>query len=312
MNENSDNHATAGAEGASSTGENSPGGAGNDSASVRRFDSLVLDSSKARVDKWGFLHVDATVCKPGVYPYRQPNGAIRMELKPETEVFHADHIASVQDSAITAEHPTGGRAVTPGNAKDLTAGQAGTNVRRQGNNLVAKLKITDAGLIADINNRNRVEVSLGLDCRIDHTPGVWNNKKYDVVQRGMTTNHIAITRKARISGAALHLDSDDAEMVTDEDDNMTTMNIQLGNSTVTVESGGQIEGRLSGPAFDPEHEKQTRQSASQPEMPFHRFTYLSIMDIRAATPAGESPEQHALEPTLWVPETQQAAAFTAQ
>lgn len=193
---------------------------------------------KHHKDKWGNLHVTATVVKPGVYSYRQLDGSIRRELKHPDEIFAPAHMASVQASVVTDEHLPGGAAVVPENNSQHNAGNVTSKVVREDDELMADLIIRDAALIAAIEAREKTEVSLGLDCWYDKTPGVWFGEPYDVIQRGMVSNQVTVTRQARVHGSALHLDS--VVMVPDADSKgqtMATMQLPIGGATVEVETG---------------------------------------------------------------------------
>jgi hypothetical protein len=159
-------------------------------------------------------------------------------------------MASVRSAIVTSEHPPGKQAVTPQNARTLQAGSAGSAPERTPDHtLETDIKITDEALISAVERREKTQTSLGLDAWIDKTPGVWRGidghappEPYDVIQRGMITNHIAVTKKARIPGANLHLDSDDGVMVADPESNptetnMPTTTLKIGDSSVEVDSG---------------------------------------------------------------------------
>jgi len=209
---------------------------------VMRFDRAPI--GKAHRDEWGNLVVPATLGKPGVFKYRQPDGSIRRELKHPDELFAKSHLDSIRKSVVTNEHLPGQKAVTPLN-QNANAGNIASEVKVVDNELfVDELVVRNPGLIADIESGRKGEISLGLDCWIDHTPGIWRGVNgdedgvpYDVIQRGMIANQASVTTKARVPGSRLHVDS--AEMVTDsthEDKNdMTTMTLQINGAGVPVE-----------------------------------------------------------------------------
>jgi len=56
-------------------------------------------------------------------------------------------------------------------------------------------------VLADIRNGSLRDVSIGFTFDTDKTPGVWNNTKYDYVQRNIFLNHIAAPiKKGRCPG----------------------------------------------------------------------------------------------------------------
>lgn len=225
---------------------------------VMRFDRAELSTRAPRTDQWQNLIVDAVVCVPGVYPYRQPDGTTRRELKPPEEIFAADHMESVRLAVVTDEHLPGAAPVTPQNARQFQRGSGFEAKRSADDKLIAALKVTDGELISSITSGAKKGVSLGLKCRIDRTPGIWRGvdgkgppQQYDVVQRDMVTNQISVTARPRIPDAEIRMDSDDAVMVVDPPNEgqqaMNTMQLTVGDSTVAVEAGAGsiIQSRLT-------------------------------------------------------------------
>ena len=66
-----------------------------------RYDRAPLKATKTPE---GFLHDSPVLSRVGVFEYRQPDGTIRREFRPPEEVFHADHLASLNLKPITDEH----------------------------------------------------------------------------------------------------------------------------------------------------------------------------------------------------------------
>jgi hypothetical protein len=80
----------------------------------------------------------------------------------------------------------------------------------------APLFVQDAGTIRLIKSNERKELSCGYECDIDATPGVWNGQVYDVVQRKIIYNHVAIGPEGwgrQGATVAIRLDSGDAVQV---------------------------------------------------------------------------------------------------
>lgn len=181
---------------------------------VRRYDRGTIGT--ARKTDAGFLHVQASVTRVGVFHYQMPNGRTRREFRPAEEVLSATNLASIASSVITNEHPPGGEAVSPQNVRELSVGHADSAPAAKDGFINVGVTFTDADSIRQIERREKTEVSCGYRCQIDHTSGVWRGLKgdsepepYDVIQRGHVNNHIALTEKARGgSDVRLHLDSD--------------------------------------------------------------------------------------------------------
>ena len=177
--------------------------------------------AKVSRDDNGFLYVDATVTRVGVFHYQRADGSVRRELRPPEEVFDQKHLNTIRRAVVTTEHP--GR-VTPKNVQSLQVGHADSNVRVRELYVDVGLTLTDDKAIADVEKRERTDCSLGYRCRLDHVSGVWKGidgkappEPYDAIQRGLVVNHIALTVEGRASQGGhevgLHLDSNDAVQV---------------------------------------------------------------------------------------------------
>ena len=176
---------------------------------VDTFDLAPI--TKATTDESGFLRVTATVTAPGVYEYIR-DGMRRRELKPADELYSIKHLDSVHGAVVTMNHPANGVAVSPDNAEQLKKGHSRSAPVVTGDGMLVDLMATDADLIASIKSKQMTSVSLGMRNWFDMTPGLWKDTAgiehpYDVVQRGMITNHIAIVPQGRVPTAQLHLDS---------------------------------------------------------------------------------------------------------
>lgn len=162
-------------------------------------------------DANGFLRVAATVTAPGVYAYIR-NGSVRNELKPAAEIFAHTHMASVHGAVVTDEHPPNATAVTPENSQEFQRGHSISPPVATPTGMDVDLVVTDGALIEDAESGRKTGVSLGMRNTFEHTPGVWtaddgSKHPYDVIQRNMVTNHIAIVSEPRVTSAQLHLDS---------------------------------------------------------------------------------------------------------
>lgn len=182
---------------------------------VRRFDQAEL--GKAVRTEAGFLRVPATLTRTGVFPYQQPDGTIRRELRLPEEVFRADSLDSLQAAPLTLEHPP--EAVTPTNVRTYAVGSVGTDARADGDYVRGTVMITAADAIAAVESGRMQELSCGYDCRLDETPGTWNGQAYDAIQRDVVYNHLALVPVGRAGPQVrLHLDAADAVMVPRKDD----------------------------------------------------------------------------------------------
>lgn len=165
----------------------------------------------------GFLTASATLTRTGVFEYLQQDGTVRRELRLPEEVFSEDSLKTLHLVPVTKEHP--GSPVDIDNAKLLSIGITGQDVRADGDDVVATLQLQDKSAIEDAEAGRRREVSCGYWCDQEKTPGVYKGDSYDVIQRNIRYNHVALTIKGRAGNARIHLDSTDgadgdyAEMV---------------------------------------------------------------------------------------------------
>lgn len=184
-----------------------------------RYDRAPI---KATRTPEGFVQDSPILSRVGVFEYRQPDGTIRKEYRPAEEVFHADHLASINLKPITDEHH--GR-ITGDNARGKTIGTTASAGRADGDNLRGDIVIYDAAATLD-----KRELSLGYELELDETPGEWNGIRYDAVQRKLRVNHLALVKKGRAGNARLNLDAADAVSFNPEDEETPTMpKIKLDN-----------------------------------------------------------------------------------
>ncbi len=171
--------------------------------SVYRIDRGTLRPAKRLAD--GRLRVDAILTRSGVFDYVNPDGTIRREYRPDAEVFAPESLESFSLVPLTNDHPP--VMITAENAREYACGSVGENIRRDGDQMIATLMVTDATLIAAMEAGKR-DVSNGYHCDLDETPGVTpNGERYDAVQRNIRGNHAAIVERGRAGVARVRLDA---------------------------------------------------------------------------------------------------------
>jgi hypothetical protein len=182
-----------------------------DGEECRRFDHTPAGKVERTDD--GFLIANAVVTRAGVFKYRMPDGSIRAEFRSPSEVFKADSMKTAEMLPITNDHPK--EFVSPSNAKELTVGLTGQNVRQDGMNLRTPVKITTDEGIAAVD-RGQKELSLGYKCRVVTCDGEFEGERYTHAQKRIRYNHLALVYAARAGHqATLRLDGADAVMVPD-------------------------------------------------------------------------------------------------
>jgi hypothetical protein len=160
------------------------------------------------------VRVDATVCAPGVYTYHEPGGKTVREYVPPEEIAKPESLASLEDATVTNRHPSS--MVNPSTWGAVSIGHAKQG-KLDGDKAVSTLVISRAEAQAELG-KSLIEVSRGVNVRIDETPGVTPaGERYDRVQRDITYNHIALGPQGwgrQGSGVALRLDAAGDEIAT--------------------------------------------------------------------------------------------------
>lgn len=119
-----------------------------------------------------------------------PDRMITVDRLPE-DVFEDATLASFEGKPVTDNHPP--EDVGPENFSAYTKGHV-QNVRRSGDYIVGDLYITDAGLISEVKNGVKREVSCGYLCNYEPAGNGYRQTKI----RG---NHVAVVPKGRAGHA---------------------------------------------------------------------------------------------------------------
>lgn len=171
-----------------------------------RFDRSSITGNWVETPE-GFLRIRATFARTGCQTYSNPDGSQRVEYRPESEVARQDSFLSLGGLPVTLEHPP--QLLTPDTARQYQRGASGTHVVYDNGFVHGTVVLTDREAIEAVKRGDATELSVGYRCEYDPTPGVApDGTRYDGVQRAISGNHHAITRKAR-GGAdvRLHFDS---------------------------------------------------------------------------------------------------------
>jgi hypothetical protein len=195
------------------------------------------DPIRMRQTDEGYLTGEARVARVGIQSYQDGEGNVIREYRPVSEVFSADSLASFQSVPVTMGHPPE-KLVTSENAKRLSIGHVGENIRPDGEWLVMPLTITDADAVREIEEGGTIQLSGGYTAKMDATPGEYDGVTYDAIQRDIRGNHVAVVQRARAGEEArINLDAADAVAV----DSPTTKprgDRNMGDKTVTVRVDG--------------------------------------------------------------------------
>jgi len=120
--------------------------------------------------------------------FNEPTGDIFKVYRRPEELFSEATMASFEGKPVTNTHPTANLDVNT--APMIERGHA-QNIRRDGDFLIADLHVKDAGLISEIQNELKREVSSGYDCS-------WHKIGDGVYeQREIIGNHVAVVQNGR-------------------------------------------------------------------------------------------------------------------
>lgn len=187
---------------------------------AKRYDAGSLASPVKMAN--GYLRCDGRLTRVGVFPYRQPDGSVRRELRLPQDVFDVESMSSFGLVPLTNNHPS--EMLDSRNTGKYQVGTI-TGLRADDEFIAASIQVTDAKSIDAIEGGKRA-LSCGYNCDLDFTPGVTHGipgvrdgLKYDAIQKNIRGNHVAIVSKGRAGlQAELRLDAEDAVLVTDDDD----------------------------------------------------------------------------------------------
>lgn len=161
-------------------------------------DKITLDGVTRTSD--GYLTANARVARTGIQIYTgaqvgKPELSTVRVYRPESEVFSADAMKSYAHRPVTLDHPS--EPVNASNWKDVSVGQTGDEVIRDGETVRVPMVLMDAAAIDAVDAGKR-ELSMGYMAQLDWTDGTTpNGELYDAVQKNLRMNHLAIVAKAR-------------------------------------------------------------------------------------------------------------------
>lgn len=133
----------------------------------------------------GSVRYTARLTRTGVFDYGD-----HKELRVPEEVFKQQSIDSFKGLTVTVGH----RAfIDPENWREHSSGHTGDDVHQDGDFLVSSVVVKDKSVIAKIDRKELVELSMGYVVNLDATPGVTaDGEKYDSIQRDIVGNHAAL------------------------------------------------------------------------------------------------------------------------
>ena len=167
----------------------------------------------------GYMIVDAKISRVGIQTYYvgeftrdelpaylrdKPDYHPVRALRPPEEVFADESLESIANKPVTNLHPP--VAVDASNYKAFAVGNVISKpaALEDGIHVGARLMVTDAQALADVK-AGREEISVGYSALLDWTQG--DDPRFgafDVIQRQITGNHVALVNEGR-AGAAVRI-----------------------------------------------------------------------------------------------------------
>jgi len=207
----------------------------------------AMDRASARTyDLNGWFEIaDNPISKEGIFLYSgvQVNSPERDRIfrvyRPAEELSRPDTIASFRLLPIIDDHEMLGEGFTDTDDRP-PAGVIGENIRVERGMMLANIKIYGKAL-ADALKKGKTELSCGYRCVYDFTPGFWNGQPYDVVQRQIRGNHLALVDEGRMGPDVRVLDhmvfTADAKEISPVDEELKKMLADLAARIAKLEAG---------------------------------------------------------------------------
>lgn len=179
----------------------------------------AMDESARMFDNNGFFEIKKNpISKAGVFPYLgrsigapEPDRFYNV-YRPEEELNDPEAIASFKLLPIVDDHDMIGKDALPAEQKGIH-GVSGEDIMFSDNTLYSNLKFFSESLKNVIENGKR-DISCGFRCIYEFAEGTHNGVKYEVIQRKIRGNHIAIVDEGRMGKEVAVLDS--LEKITEE------------------------------------------------------------------------------------------------
>lgn len=181
----------------------------------------IADKSARTPDLNGWWEVrDNPITKVGVFEYHaselpgapEPDRVYRV-YRPEDELSSPEFLDSLRLLPLVDDHTVLGaedRGATPAERKGVH-GTIGESIRFDPPYVRGNLKVWSEAMARKIDppagsGIRKRELSLGYGCLLDWTPGVFDGVSYDVVQRRLRANHLALVKEGRMGPDVAVLD----------------------------------------------------------------------------------------------------------
>jgi len=159
--------------------------------SLRRVERYDFSGRLGKFERTpsGGLRIPGFISRVGIQAYVDVAGKTTLEFRPPEEVLAEESWRSFEGAPLTWLHPPD--LVDPTNWREYVIGSV-RNVRPDGSRIAADFVVEDAAAITAIENDEIVESSAGYKADEDPTPGEYEGQPFDVVQRNIRGNHVAL------------------------------------------------------------------------------------------------------------------------
>lgn len=260
------------------------------------LESKGMDESARSVDTNGWVEIKGNpLSKVGVFPYsgqQLPDapdpGRIYQVYRPAEELADPECIESfrllpwIDNHTMLGDEEAG---LTPAERKGVQ-GVIGEDVYFEAPYLRGNLKVFSQTL-AELIEAGKRELSCGYRCVYEWTPGTFEGQAYDVVQRKLRGNHVALVNSGRMGPDVAVLDHsqiDQVSLTTDakEPSMADEAKKEEGGSGMTLEQALEaIKGIM--PAIKMLQDSQSSGAAEEVETP--------VVDAEPKKPEGEGEEK---------------------
>lgn len=176
---------------------------------ANRFD-IFSAKVTPRKDSNGFLLVDSTPTRSGVFIYKDSLGNQWGELRHPDDVFSKETLDSLNLIPYTVQENHVALFTTK-DARNKTYGFTSNDAERVDNFARVGIKITDEAEINAVERKDSLELSAGYKCDVINESGVFDGLEYNKRQRNIRYNHVARVSNARGGETCrIRLDSESA------------------------------------------------------------------------------------------------------
>lgn len=221
----------------------------------------AMDKSARIHDLNGWFEVKGNpLSRVGIYDYSggqigappEDRDRIFKVYRPAEELSAPETIESFKLVPFINDHTMLGENFTATDDRPID-GVIGESVYFEGDTLYGNPKVYSKAL-ADAIKKGKTELSCGYRCRYEFTPGTWNGQQYDVIQRTIRGNHVALVDEGRMGPEVSILDhmtfTVDAKETTPVDEQLAAILEAIKALTARVEAIEAAEKPADPPASD--------------------------------------------------------------